>query len=609
MSVRRCGAARYGRILGGLCSGVAAMLVVAPLALAQTFGSRLVLNSTAPGTSDDSQQTVAGDGNGNWITVFRSTAPLVDLETDGDILYQVSTDDGTSWSDAASLASYQATDAENDWKPQIVSDHAGAWLVVWTSGHDLSGAVGTDDDLFVSRSLDAGQSWSVPTPLNSNATTDGPALAEDINPSLVTDRKGTWLAMWNSFESLGGTLSGGRDAFFSRSTDNGATWSSMAALNTDATTDTRQDLEPKAAPDGNGNWVAVWEVSEFGAGPTGSDQDIFSAYSSDDGLTWSAPIHVNDATTDSGVDADSEIATDGAGNWVIVWTTFEDIGGTIGTDRDIAFARSADGGATWSTPAALLPEAATDGGADDFAPEILFDGADSLVVYFTSTNDLSGTLGGTYHVLTTRSTDGGQTWSPVSAISPDAATVTTGLSSRSATDLAGNWVVTAVTNDDIGGTIGTDTDMLYFAGYGPDGDGDGLADAAEVKLGTDRFDEDTDDDGVCDGSNQVGACTSPGADNCPFVINGPQTNSDSLVAGDACQCGNVDGLVGLDAVDLLRVREHVVGRTLSGPFDVDFCDVDGNAACDLVDVKIISRLASGASTPAFVQQCAAYGAP
>ena len=49
------------------------------------------------------------------------------------------------------------------------------------------------------------------------------------------------------------------------------------------------------------------------------------------------------------------LATDGAGHWVAVWTSNDDMGNTIGSDFDILVSRTADNGLNWTTPAALNP--------------------------------------------------------------------------------------------------------------------------------------------------------------------------------------------------------------------------------------------------------------
>jgi hypothetical protein len=140
----------------------------------------------------------------------------------------------------------------------------------------------------------------------------------------------------------------------------------------------------------------------------------------------------------------------------------------------------------------------------------------------------------------------------------------------------------------------------------PDSDDDGLQDGAEVAQGTDPNDEDTDGDLVCDGGAQVGTCTAVGPDNCPFVANFGQQNGDAFAAGNACQCGDVTGEGTLDAADYQRAREYVVNRT-SGPFDLDRCDVSGDAACDVEDLAVLDRALGAAG--ALVYGCEAYTGP
>jgi hypothetical protein len=131
----------------------------------------------------------------------------------------------------------------------------------------------------------------------------------------------------------------------------------------------------------------------------------------------------------------------------------------------------------------------------------------------------------------------------------------------------------------------------------PDDDNDGLSDVAELALGTNPLDPDTDHDTVLDGT-----------DNCPFVVNASQTNSDSFAAGDACQCGDVTGDGSITAADYQRAQEYVVGRTLSGPFVPQRCDVTGDGACDVADLAVLDRIRHGASAT-LVNRCAAWGGP
>src|SRR5437016_2622086 len=64
-----------------------------------------------------------------------------------------------------------------------------------------------------------GQVFSSPAALNSNAAIDN---GIDVTPQIVTDRAGNWLVAWNG---------PGNDVLVSRSTDNGATWTPVTAIN------------------------------------------------------------------------------------------------------------------------------------------------------------------------------------------------------------------------------------------------------------------------------------------------------------------------------------------------------------------------------------------
>ncbi len=94
-----------------------------------------------------------------------------------------------------------------------------------------------------------------PAALNTNADSDSD---NDIEPNLATDGSGNWVAVWYSNEDLGGTIGTDFDILTARSTDNGASWTTPAALNSNAAADSASDREPQVTTDGSGNWVAVW---------------------------------------------------------------------------------------------------------------------------------------------------------------------------------------------------------------------------------------------------------------------------------------------------------------------------------------------------------------
>jgi hypothetical protein len=148
----------------------------------------------------------------------------------------------------------------------------------------------------------------------------------------------------------------------------------------------------------------------------------------------------------------------------------------------------------------------------------------------------------------------------------------------------------------------------------PDHDGDGELDGDEVALGTDPTLPDHDGDGICDGSGDGGGSCTNGPDNCPFITNPLQTNSDGLASGDECQCGDVNTDFVVDAADIELVREHLMDRS-PAPFDAARCNVigpqdAGASDCGVDDVKVLRRALLGDPLPdAAGNACAAYFGP
>lgn len=150
------------------------------------FTSPAALNTNADiDVGLDFVPQISTDGAGTWIAVWYSMDSLGDtIGTDRDILFAVSTDAGQSWTDPSPLNSSAATDTEDDRAPQITTDGLGTWIATWSSEDSLGDTIGTDQDIMYSISTDAGQSWSVQAPLNSNAaSSDG----DDANPDITTD--------------------------------------------------------------------------------------------------------------------------------------------------------------------------------------------------------------------------------------------------------------------------------------------------------------------------------------------------------------------------------------------------------------------------------------
>ena len=185
-----------------------------PQAAAQVFGPPAALNpNAATDSGDDFSPQVTTDGAGNWLAVWDSTDSLgATLGTDADILVSRSSDTGVSWTVPAALNANAATDSGDDFSPQVATDGAGYWLAVWASDDSLSATLGTDADILISRSSNAGASWTALAAFNSNAATDS---GFDFSPQVTTDGSGNWVVVWNSDDSLGTTLGTDTDILYS----------------------------------------------------------------------------------------------------------------------------------------------------------------------------------------------------------------------------------------------------------------------------------------------------------------------------------------------------------------------------------------------------------
>ncbi len=508
------------------------------------------LNTNAGGdTGDDCRAQVTSDGEGNWVAVWHSREPNIagGIGMDRDILVARSSDNGATWTAPAPLNNNADSDAGNDDRPQVATDGQGNWVAVWFSDEpDIAGGIGNDDDILVARSTNNGATWTAPAPLNTNAGGD---TGFDSLPHVATDGQGNWVAVWGSCEpNIDGGIGMDSDILVARSSNNGATWTDPAPLNTNAGDDTGGDGDPQIATDGLGNWVAVWHSDEpdIAGGIGDTEFDTLVARSTDNGAIWTAPTPLNsNAGGDTGNDFRAQVTSDGQGNWVAVWDSEEPaLAGGIGMDVDILVARSSDNGATWTDPAPLNTNADTDAGddpGDDFNPRVATDGQGNWVAALeTCEPNIAGGIGMDFDILVARSTDNGATWTDPAPLNTNAeGDPGHDFSPQVATDGQGNWVaVWESFESSIGGGIGPDGDILVARFALPDCNNNGIGDGQDIADGTsedcnangvpDECEADTDGDGVIDD-----------CDNCASVANADQADADADGIGDVCDnCPN-----------------------------------------------------------------------
>jgi hypothetical protein len=167
---------------------------------------------------------------------------------------------------------------------------------------------------------------------------------------------------------------------------------------------------------------------------------------------------------------------------VVVWFSNDTLGGSIGTDNDILIARSTDNGSTWTTPAPLNTNAAGDSGSDDY-PKLKTDGRGNWVAVWSSDDTLGGTIGSDLDILAAYSGDNGATWTPPAPLNANATSdMGADRLPSLATDRSGNWLVSWQSSDSLGSLIGTDFDILFARFAFPDCNMNGVGDIQDIAM-------------------------------------------------------------------------------------------------------------------------------
>jgi hypothetical protein len=332
----------------------------------------------------------------------------------------------------------------------VAGGRNGVWVATWQA-YGLTDT-SFDSNIAHSRSTDDGLTWSAAALIDPNPTDEA---GDELGPIVKSDGDGTWIAAWHSFEDVGLPSGNGPNIYVARSTDNGVSWTDPAWLHADGGTDPRGDSDVSIATDGRGTWIAVWAVTDTLGSVLGNDSDLYVARSLDNGETWETPELLNpDGTSDTRFDGLPEVRTDARGVWVIGWTADLIIGSS--GDEDVYFTRSVDDGESWEVPQPLNTDAATDD-RRDLSIKLTTDRVGNWIAVW------DGVLAPETDVdiFYARSGDDAQTWSAPERLNTNG----TGDAALDAfptiaTDTFGRWVVLWGSNDDLGGTIGTDSDVL-----------------------------------------------------------------------------------------------------------------------------------------------------
>jgi hypothetical protein len=266
-----------------------------------SFSAPLNLSNDA---ADSLSPQLAVDTSGNISVVWEN-----DSITFG-VLFSHSTDGGATFSTPLDLA----TNTGGSFGAQLFVAPDGSIDVVWEDDSN------SQSEISFSRSTDKGATFSTPKNLSSN-----PGFSFDAQ--IVVDASGNIDVVWAD------NTSGNYDILFSRSTDEGANFSSPKNLSNSP----GNSLNAQIGVDAKGGVYVVWQEN---VPAVFNNKDIFLATSSDGGANFSTPTNLSN---DTGNSTNPWIAVDGNGAINLSWQD------TTSGFSSISFARSQDAGASFAT--------------------------------------------------------------------------------------------------------------------------------------------------------------------------------------------------------------------------------------------------------------------
>lgn len=450
-----------------------------------------VLNPYAVKDKGDDIAPDIAYGQGEWVVVWSSDDDLKGSKK-GDLDILVSTSqNGQNWSQPKLLINDPLLSKGNDFTPAITTDGNKNWAVAWSStvpeikAYNTTFSIKDDLDLLIARSDDNGKTWKDLKPLNRNAETDSVGYysggadktkAEgDWGPRIATDGK-LWVVAWTgnsrviSVAGSGCPVNQTLSRMHFQHTDDITFNASNQWLGPYCQGLADSNLEPGLAADGEGNWVMAWPA--YGAGQWGTDFDIVEVHTMPGQSPLPGPVinlsFINNvaayATSDSAADMSPVVATDDKGAWIMLWSskvpsvTVDGKTMNIKSDADVLISRSTDKGKTWQDLNVLNSNAINDSG-NDTNPQLATNGKGQWVAVWQSDENIGGILGTDLDILIAKSSDNGKTWSSPQALHANADSDKGDDSNpRIATDTM-KWVVVWQSDED--GGSGKDSDIVF----------------------------------------------------------------------------------------------------------------------------------------------------
>jgi hypothetical protein len=226
-----------------------------------------------------------------------------------EIYYKRSTDGGLSWGADTRLTNTNNSSSEL----ASVSVSGSAVHLVWLDYRDGNA------EIYYKRSTDDGSSWETDLRLTNNTF-------DSQSPSLSVSGQFLHTVWYDNRD-------GNYEIYYKRSTDGGTSWGTDTRL----TNNSGQSWYPSVSVSGSSVHVVWYD------GRDGNDE-IYYKRSTDAGLSWGADTRL---TNNAAISQRPSVAAAGS-DVHVAWTDFRD-----GSDAEIYFKRSGDGGANWETDTRL----------------------------------------------------------------------------------------------------------------------------------------------------------------------------------------------------------------------------------------------------------------
>ncbi len=239
-------------------------------------------------------------------------------------------------------------------------------------------------DIFFTRSLDAGASWSTDVRLDTGAA----GAFDSVQPALAWSGTDVF-SVWGDFRGPVDPVDF-RQTFSNASTSSGLTWNTVDRRVNPGQDDDSFNLSLRVTPAGV---VAVWEAIYN----TLRGRHIWSSISRDRGASWGTVLQVDSGPTGA-VASTPDVALGAGGRVYVVWRDNRN------GSPDIYLRFSTDGGVSWSGRDVRL-DTDTAGAHASEEPSVSADTDGNVYVAWQDVR-----TGTSYDIYSNRSTDHGATW-------------------------------------------------------------------------------------------------------------------------------------------------------------------------------------------------------